>query len=351
MTRREPPLPELIDRFADARGVPEDSEWASTAVGRFLLDDVREEIMVRELTEALAVVESTGQGPEELFGPAVEWARDRAAEASAAGEPVQDVAPTYSWRGIPGFGLIFAAALSVPVALVFGFTDGWRQAFSWDVLLVPLLLGLLMSTVVVSWQRFVERWTTVRAGAATAAVVLPLVFGLAWLLPWLSAQTAFEGSALWWVAVVAGHLGLGALGFWTLVKQSGRETAGGAAPLDDDAWASSVAGLLRSRLSYGDARAQGIADEARAHAAASGRPLAEEFGTLQDYAARFRPDRDRAMRWQGILLTAVAVYWVGKLVVELVTPGDGPGWWTVAGGVLFPLLAWWERRRGGAVTR
>ena len=32
--------------------------------------------------------------------------------------------------------------------------------------------------------------------------------------------------------------------------------------------------------------------------------LAEEFGAPQDYAARFRPDRGRRLRWEAILLTA-----------------------------------------------
>lgn len=93
MTRHEPLLPALLDRFAAARGVPGDKDWAAAAAGRFLLDDVRKEIVLRELTEALAAVEGSGQGPEELFGPAADWARERAAEASAAGEPVLDTDP------------------------------------------------------------------------------------------------------------------------------------------------------------------------------------------------------------------------------------------------------------------
>ena len=35
MTRHEPLLPALLDRFAAARGVPGDKDWAAAAAGRF----------------------------------------------------------------------------------------------------------------------------------------------------------------------------------------------------------------------------------------------------------------------------------------------------------------------------
>ena len=72
----------------------------------------------------------------------------------------------------------------------------------------------------------------------------------------------------------------------------------------------------------------------------SERALAEEFGTPQDYAARFRPDRGRRLRWEAILLTAVAVYWVGKLWAQLADRSAPPDWWAVAGAVIMPLIAW-----------
>lgn len=345
MTRHEPPLPALLDRFAVARGVPADEDWAAAAAGRFLLDDVREEIVLRELTEALAAVEGSGQGPEELFGPPVDWARERAAEASAAGEPVLDTDPPLMWRAAPCNALIIAALFSVPFAAVFAFRDGLSVDYTWGHVLFSLVLAVVMTVVITLWSQTILRRSFSATVGIVAAGAVPLVVGAGFLLPWLSEQPLFTGSVGWYAAIVAGYLGLGALGFWLLPTDDVPDTT--TQTPDDDAWALVLGGVLRSKLAYSDARVREVVDEARAHAAASGRPLAEEFGTPQDYAARFRPDRGRRLRWEAILLTAVAVYWVGKLWAQLADCAAPLDWWTVAGAVLMPLIAWrmWRMHR------
>lgn len=349
MTRREPPLPGLLERFAAARGVSADGDWAAAAAGRFLLDDVREEIVVRELTEALAVVVGSGQGPEELFGPAVDWARGRAAEASAAGEPVLATDPPLTWRAAPCNALMISAMFSVPFGIVFALRDGLTVDYTGGHLLFPLVLAVVMTVVITLWSQTILR----RSFAATVGIVVagavPLVVGAGFLLPWLAQQPLFTGSVGWHAAIVAGYLGLGALGFWRLPTDDVPVTTTAQTP-DDDAWALVLGGVLRSKLAYSDARVREVVDEARAHAEASGRPLAEEFGTPQDYAARLRPDRRRRLRWEAILLTAVAVYWVGKLWAQLADRDTGPDWWTVAGAVVMPVIAWqmWRMHRRAA---
>ena len=348
MTRREPPLPALLDRFAAARGVPADKDWAAAAAGRFLLDDVREEIVLRELTEALAAVQESGQGPEDLFGPAADWARERAAEASAAGESVLDTDPSLTWRAAPCNALIIAALFSVPFAVVFAFRDGLTVDYSWGHVLFSLVLAVVMTVVITLWSQTILRRSFSATVGIVAAGAVPLVVGAGFLLPWLSEQPLFTGSVGWHAAIVAGYLGLGALGFWLLPTDDVPDTT--TQTPDDDAWALVLGGVLRSKLAYSDARVREVVDEARAHAAASGRPLAEEFGNPQDYAARFRPDRGRRLRWEAILLTAVAVYWVGKLWAQLADRDTGPDWWTVAGAVVMPLIAWrtWRMQRRAA---
>ena len=350
MTRHEPLLPALLERFAAARGVPADKDWAAAAAGRFLLDDVREEVVVRELTEALTAVEGSGQGPEELFGPAADWARERAAEASAAGESVLDTDPSLTWRAAPCNALIIAALFSVPFAVVFAFRDGLTVDYSWGHVLFSLVLAVVMTVVITLWSQTILRRSFSATVGIVAAGAVPLVVGAGFLLPWLSEQPLFTGSVGWHAAIVAGYLGLGALGFWLLPTDDVPDATTAQTP-DDDAWALVLGGVLRSKLAYSDARVREVVDEARAHAGASGRPLAEEFGPPQDYAARFRPDRGRRLRWEVILLTAVAVYWVGKLFVQLADRSAPPDWWVVAGAVVMSLIAWraW-RMRGRAAA-
>lgn len=343
-------IPALLDRFTAARGLDSDRRWAEAAVARFVLDDVREDVMVRELAEAAAVVEGSGTRPDKLFGPAADWARSRRDDLAAEGGLVLDTEPQLTWWAAPGNALIIAALLSVPLALVFAVRDGLTVDFSWAHLLFPLVLGTLMAVVVTLWARTIVRRTFKVTAVIVAVVGLLLATGAGLLLPTLAGMHLFTGSVAWHLAIVAGYLALGALGFWLLpsARTAGdpqRETSDdGTALPDDGTWALVLGGTLRGRLGYSDERARRVVEEARAHAAASGRPLAEEFGTPQDYAARFQPDTRRKDRLYAVLLTLVAAYWVGMLVFEWLSPQEPVGWWRIAGAVFFPVLAGWQWR-------
>lgn len=76
---------------------------------------------------------------------------------------------------------------------------------------------------------------------------------------------------------------------------------------DDARWAMELTEILRRRHSMSGARVRGIVAEAHAHAAEAGRPVHEEFGTPEEYAARFTPDVLRRSRWRSGALAALAV--------------------------------------------
>lgn len=205
-------------------------------------------------------------------------------------------------------------------------------------LLFPLVLGTLMAVVVTLWARTIVRRTFKVTVGIVAGVVLVLAAGAGFLLPTLAGLHLFTGSVAWHLAIVAGYLTLGVLGFMLLptgetARESEQQTP------DDGTWALVLGGTLRGRLGYSDERARQVVEEARAHAAASGRPLAEEFGTPQEYAARFRPDTRRKDRLYAVLLTLVAAYWVGMLGFEWISPQESVQWWRILGAVLFPVLA------------
>lgn len=343
-------IPALLDRFTAARGLESDRRWAEAAVARFVLDDVRQDVMVRELEEAAVVVEGSGTRPDRLFGPAADWARSRRDDLAAEGGLVLDTEPQLTWRDVPSNALIISALFSIPFAVVFALRDGLSVDFTWGHLLFPLVLGAVMTVLVTLWSRTIARRSFAVTAVIVAVVGLLLATGAGFLLPTLAGMHLFTGSVAWHLAIVAGYLALGALGFWLLpsARTAGdaqRETSEDVTALPDDGtWALVLGGTLRGRLGYSDERARRVVEEARAHAAASGRPLAEEFGTPQDYAARFQPDTRRKDRLYAVLLTLVAAYWVGMLVFEWLSPQEPVGWWRIAGAVFFPVLAGWQWR-------
>ena len=131
---------------------------------------------------------------------------------------------------------------------------------------------------------------------------------------------------------------------------------GGVAPLDDDEWAHELAGTLRLRMDMGEERVRETVREARAHAAEAGRPLAEEFGSPAQYAARFSRDTAAAARRTAWIFTAFTV--LGAVsVVGGALEGDRFGWpaaWLGACAVV-AALRWRDyaraRRRDGAGRR
>lgn len=336
-------IDDLLARFTKVRGLESDRRWAEAALARFVLDDVREDVMVRELEEAAAVVEKAGTRPDKLFGPAADWARSRRDELASAGELVLATEPPLTWRAAPGNALIIAALFSVPLAIVLAF-DGLTREYTWTHLLMPLVLGALMSVVATLWSRMIARRSFPVTVATVLVAVVLLSIGAGLLFTGLSGAVVFTGSVAWLLALVAGYLVLGALGFHFLPRDGAVQDAAQQQIPDDGTWALVLGGTLRGRLGYSDERARQIVEEARSHAAASGRPLAEEFGTPEEYAARFPADTRRRDRLYAVLLTGVAAYWVGMLVFEWMSPEESVTWWRIGGAVFFPVLAGWQWR-------
>ncbi|MDT0184766.1 hypothetical protein Q9S36_31735 [Microbacterium sp. ARD31] len=109
-------------------------------------------------------------------------------------------------------------------------------------------------------------------------------------------------------------------------------------------WSLELAEILRTRCSMSGARVRDVLAEADAHARDAGRSLEDEFGTPQEYAARFAPDLVRRSRWRFAGFVAMALL-TGAFFV------DGPTWST---GLITAIWTWWavrERRHGVAQAR
>lgn len=84
-------------------------------------------------------------------------------------------------------------------------------------------------------------------------------------------------------------------------------------------WSLALTEILRSRHSMSAARVRDLVDEAHAHAVESGRRVQDDFGTAEEYAARFAPDRSRRSAFTAGLLGLAAA-------LSALTLIDGFGW-------------------------
>ena len=90
-----------------------------------------------------------------------------------------------------------------------------------------------------------------------------------------------------------------------------------------------LAGVLRLRKDLPDARVAEIVRDARVRGAAAGRPLAEELGSPESYAAGFQKDRVAAPRRRAWAVTAFVVIILATRLPGVVA-GERPSAWDVA---------------------
>jgi hypothetical protein len=107
-------------------------------------------------------------------------------------------------------------------------------------------------------------------------------------------------------------------------------------------WSVGLTEILRTRYSLSGSRVRDIVAEAHSHAAEAGRSVQEEFGTPEEYAARFAPDLARRS-----MLTAVFLGLVALLCAILLV--DGLHWSSVGLLVAWGWLAVIEYRKARAL--
>lgn len=142
----------------------------------------------------------------------------------------------------------------------------------------------------------------------------------------------------WRILLVSLAVGIGAaLGnaLWDRRHRRGAPAPG--AP-EDVHWSLELTEILRTRYSLSGSRVRDIVAEAHAHAAETGRPVVDEFGTPTAYAARFAPDLRRRSR----LTIAFFALLAGSVVVQMV---GGVQWTHLAMIAGFTWLCWSEVRR------
>ena len=198
--------------------------------------------------------------------------------------------PDTTWRDVPVLGFTVAAGIAVLFCLVWLLRDGLTTDYTWGLLLAPMLMGVAGVAVMVLWERLLVRVPRLAATLVAGGALLAFVLVLAWWLVEVNAQThLFTGSTFWLLTVAPVCAGLAWLAH-RLLPAARRPVREPPAALDDDAWARRLAGVLRLRKDLPDARVAEIVRDARARGAAAGRPLAEELGSPESYAAGVQKD-------------------------------------------------------------
>ncbi|MGO0576044.1 hypothetical protein [Ornithinimicrobium panacihumi] len=340
-------LDTVLSGFAKARGVEADEEWAAVAATRMTLDDVNQDLARDGLAEALELVRQTQESPEELFGDAREWARSQVKQWRVDGEPVEPLEPDTSWRLVPTVSAVTAAIISVVLLVALMLGGEWRFDYTWGALLLPTIAALTTVVGLTVFEHTLERARRLLAAGAALLVVAAGVALMTTLFMVGNDHPIGEGS-LWWFGVLAMVHAAVAWLFAKVIPDAPRRGIRG--PLPDDEWERQVAGILRLRVELPEGRVRQHLEEAKAHAAQSGRSLHEEFGAPNSYASRFPRDRGSAERRRLWLYTAVVpvsaylafgevvvsggdwslVSWPFVLVLALVIWATVSGWLAVA---------------------
>lgn len=347
-------LDDVETAFISARGVPADAEWATTALGTLMIRaDASPSATRRALVEVADLVATSGESPDELYGPPAEWAREQVATWREEGTAfVSDPEPA-SPRDVVTISAVVACVITVMLLIVMTVKGEWQVDYTVGILTFPFTGALTTMIGQSVWERVLRRHSlpvAALAGGAVFAVGIALITSVFMLG---NPYPVAHGSVWWLLALAAGYALLAAL----TARLPGSGVRRGARPVGDDqadgdAWLRQVAGILRLEAAMPEARVQTILAEATAHADETGHSLREEFGNPRAYAARFLPDTtNRARR--------TAWWWTGILVLMgVLVFGDLPatGWdvstlsgWSVAGFTIVlvtTLAGWWRILRG-----
>lgn len=333
-------LAEMIDSFEHARGDYADTAWARAVSMSLLLRHVDEQQVREGVQDALAVVRETQEPAEDLFGSPREHADHLYARWLEDGRLHLSSAADLSWRAVPSSGLAWSAFFAVLFPVVQLFRGETTMTWTLGAVLIVVAMGIVLAAAATAKETVTKRHGFVAGLVGAGATVALSAAALALANEWLR-QHRLGTAGTWWFLVIAAACALGSTAWRRLVVDADAArsaSASAAPPMDADEWSRELAAILRVRHSKSDAQVSTILAEAHAHAAASGRTVPEEFGTPEEYAARFGPDLLRRSRLKIAFYLFIAALW-------LVQPAWGFSWLNLAGAACWLLIALREYRR------
>ncbi|GMA38040.1 hypothetical protein [Mobilicoccus caccae] len=333
-------MTDVLDRFRRAREEERDELWAGRALLVLTTNDVSDSRIRQALDEAVELVESSGEGPEDLFGDPDAWARERIdgwvddGVAYHSPDGPEDANTLVSVTGI------LATFISLVVVGVHALKGQWNVDYTIGWLVFPVLGAATTMATLTVWERLAGRrpWLVALAGAGATFVVGVAITTTALLAPggelgraslgWLLLLPVALG-ALTWAASRFIPEGAGSLRAEPVL--TGEENA-------DARWLREAEAALRRRGDLRGSEVRTILAEAREHAARAGTDLATEFGAPRTYADGFPRHEGRARLRRAIVMTALLGVWAWSL------SGAGDSvllWLALVGWSLFTAHEWW----------
>ncbi|WP_246954437.1 hypothetical protein [Brachybacterium sp. Marseille-Q7125] len=342
----------LRKTFTAARGVPADGIWAELALTRLVFADVRIDLAKTFVGTLAADVAAAGESPEELFGPAEEWAAQTVTALREDGVDVFDDPLRMSLRDAVGTAFLVATGIAVlfaVVAVARWLLGGEPLALSASMAVAPGLLGALLTGLAAGWGHLRSRLAfPVLAGLGVLTVIIGAL-GIALLF---QALNPLGDIAPWW------GLGLMVLGYGTAAAAvsalpsrkkppvSTAQLPTNPSPLSDEQWLEQARAGLRERADLPESRVREHLEEARALAQENARSLDEEFGNPRAFARSLSGDPGLAPRRTAVLYAVVAVAWAVLGSAGILERG-GTAWMDLIYLALTVLCAWtaWENLR------
>ncbi len=292
--------------FEEARQQPADREWAEHVMGRWLLGGVSHDLITNELTQVLELVHESGEGPEQLFGGALDYVEIQLKQWRADGAPIQPLEPDTRWRDVPVVAAGTATLITVLFLILEIVAGNWSTTYTLGKVVTPALMGTTAVVAITTFETLLMHtrriWSI--AGALIVVVIGVSITTATFILG--NDHPLYDGSLWWYTGLVAIHA-LGTTAISRLLADSDeiRTRAQAAAPqehddgtstqdthsvtsmdVSDEQWAAQLAGILRLRIESPETEIRSTIAEARQHAAMQDTRLVEEFGPPSHYASR-----------------------------------------------------------------
>ncbi|WP_407568111.1 hypothetical protein QK900_07840 [Arsenicicoccus dermatophilus] len=330
-------------RFRAVRDRAEDEEWATEAwLALVLRGHVEVAAAEHALGEVLELVRSSGEGPEELYGPPDRWAEDTLRRWAAEGsDAIQD--PPTRWRDLPQVAAVAAVGVTLVCALVCVLRTEWSIDWTLAWVLFPFLGSVVALGAITTWESVVTRWSTTWGAAAVLVVIAAGSLGIAALFAVTDPRPLAHASIGWHLPLAAAHAALAWL-LGRVIPDPGPEQA---RPLTDEAWVHDLARILRTRGELPEPQVGRVLEDARAHGQQTGAPLVEEFGSPAAYAAQVCPRpivRSRRSAIHRTAVLALCAWPASDLLLDASRswPARVFSWLALACLTFLVLRAWWH---------
>lgn len=343
---------DVLDRFERARGEEADELWAGRVVLALTLRDVSSARIRQALAGAVELVESSGEGAEELFGSPETWARDRIEEWVEEGVAYHDADTFEDLNTLASVTGITATIISILVVIMHTVRGQWTIPYTIGWLVFPLLAAATTVGTLTAWERLLGRrpWPVAVAGAGAVFALGVALTTTAMLMPGGELGRAGLGWLFLQPLVLAGLTWAASRFIPERPARPSRQPP----PLDavdsDALWMRQAEAALRRRGDLRGSEVRAILDDAREHAARSGTLLVEEFGVPRTYADTF-PRREGLLLVRRAVVATAGVALFAWFLVDATS-----SLWLWAGLALWVVLAaqaWWRvwRHRRQAPTR